>query len=201
MLPILGLAATAAGANWLFDRYGIATRAAVVRKVEWVTPGQNGGFFHSYSVTVRERGAPATEMVNHRTDRRFFDSLAIGDSISVRALAVRPSISRVEAMTAERWLGVVRDTGLLLFGGGVLAVFAGLFLFGGTGLSGSVRKAAALVRLAGGGFSCWREGSRTPGHRCPWKRPLPRELPSPASARCMRSTRFARAPAPAAAGA
>lgn len=171
VLPLLGAIGAVLGFEALLDRAGAATRGGVVGKTEWVTLNPNGSWFQTYSITVRHRGAPSTETVNHRVDRALFDSLAVGDSVAVRAASFRPSISRIESMTLARWVGIARDTGMLFFVGGVLAVLAGLFLFGGTGVTGSARKAAALALVAAGGFACWPEAK-------PYRGPEPPAAPA-----------------------
>ena len=157
VLPILGVAGAVAGGSWALDHYGTRTHAPVVGKTEWATLMQNGSYLKSYSVTIKQRSAATGETVNLRTDQRLFDDLAVGDSAAVRSLRVRPSFARLEPMTGERWLGIVIDSGFLLLVLGVSAVFAGIFLYGGTGATGSARKAVALALLGVGGFSCWRD--------------------------------------------
>ncbi len=167
VLPVVGVGAAAVAGSSALDRYGTPTQPAVVGKTEWVTLMPNGSFLKNYSVTVKQRGAAVGETVNLRTDRGLFDTLALGDSIAVRSLSWRPSFGRLEAMTGARWLGIVADSGLVLFVVGVVAVLVGVFLYGGTGASGAVRKAMALVLLGGGGFSCWQEARPYRGEPAP----------------------------------
>lgn len=86
---------------------------------------------------------------------------------AVRSLRFRPSFARLDAMTGARWLGIASGSGIVLLAFGVVAVFAGIFLYGGTGATGSVRKTLALVLLGAGGFSCWHDGRPYRGEPAP----------------------------------
>lgn len=167
VLPILGIIGAVAGCSWALDRYGTSTRPTVVGKTEWANLMPNGSVLKSYSITVKQQGAPVGETVNLRTDQRFFDDLAIGDSVTVRSLRFRPSFARLDAMTGARWLGIASGSGIVLLALGVVAMFAGIFLYGGTGATGSVRKTLALVLLGAGGFSCWHDGRPYRGEPAP----------------------------------
>jgi hypothetical protein len=158
VLPLLGLIGTVAAGNWALARYGVRARAAVVGKTEWTTLMANGSFLKNYSVTIKHRGAATGETINLRTDQGLYDELAIGDSVPVRSPAWRPSFAQLEAMTGAHWQSLLTDSGFLLVLIGVAAALGGLFLYGGKGASGAVRKPIALLLLGVGGFSCWHEG-------------------------------------------
>ncbi len=158
VFPLFGLIGAVVAGNWALNRYGVRANAAVVGKTEWTTLMSNGSFLKNYSITIKHRGAAAGETTNLRTDQRLYDGLAVGDSVPVRSPGWRPSLARLEAMTSSHWLNILIESGLLLLILGVAATFGGLFLYGGKGASGAVRKPVALLLLGVGGFSCWQEG-------------------------------------------
>lgn len=174
VLPLIGIIGAVAAANWALARYGVRAHAAVVGKTEWTTLMPNGSPLKNYSVAIKHRGAGTAQTTNLRTDQRLYDDLAIGDSVPVRSPGWRPSLARLEAMTSARWLRILTDSGLLVFLAGVAATFGGLFLYGGKGTGGAIRKPVALLLLGVGGFSCWQEGR-------PY-RPGPRPTPPAGSA-------------------
>lgn len=166
-LPIVGFIGAAFAGDWALTRFGVAGKVAVVHKTEWVWLAQNGVPVSSVSITTKQAGTPVGETVNFRTDQASYDAVAMGDSVTIRALPFRPSVARLEVMTWDRWLAIVQATGLPLIGVGFLATVVGLILYGGVGAIGSARKTAALILFVGGGFACWKDGKPYSGPTAP----------------------------------
>lgn len=141
----------------LFDRMGEVERAVVVRKNERIDRTWNGGFSRTYSLDVKYPKTGADDAFPVRTDQVHYDSLAFGDPVKLRALPSRPSIARLEGMASREWLLTVMPGALFVPLAAIGLLLGGILLYGGTRTGAAVRNQLALVMIAAGAVTCYRD--------------------------------------------